>query len=231
MDRRERVEDPLVASIAALEGWQAQVWTALPAIVKSFNAQKMTIEAQPAIKARVRSRDTNPPVQGAVFDRDTWWWVDLPLLLDVPVNFPSGGGMLMTFPLEPGDEVTVVFMARCLDGWWQSGGVQNQPDLRMHHLSDAIAFPGPRSVPSVVPNISADSVQLRSDDGEVYVEVAADGSVTIKAPGDVSVMGNVTITGTLTVESGDITAGSKQVGETHTHTGVTTGVGTSGPPS
>lgn len=222
MDRRERIDDPLVSTIAALEGWESQVWTALPAIVKSFNPAKMTIEAQPAIKARVRSRDENPPLPGAVFDRDTWWWVELPLLLDVPVNFPSGGGMLMTFPLEAGDEVTVVFMSRCLDGWWQSGGVQNQPDLRMHHLSDGIAFPGPRSVPKVVPNISLDSVQIRTDDGSTYVEVK-DGIVNVHAAAV-----NLTNGGAVNKLVNEL---FKTTFDNHVHSGVSGGVGNTGAPT
>ncbi|MFW8450019.1 Gp138 family membrane-puncturing spike protein, partial [Klebsiella pneumoniae] len=63
--------------------------------------------------------------------------VNLPLLVDVPVVFPRGGGCTLTFPVKPGDECLVIFADRCIDFWWQSGGIQEPVDERMHDLSDA----------------------------------------------------------------------------------------------
>lgn len=166
MDRRERYYDPEETLRTALAGFQAGIWTALPCIVQSFDAAAMTVVVQPTIKARVTAED------GAIST------IALPLLLDCPVIYPCGGGFTLTFPIVAGDECLVMFASRCIDSWWQSGGIQEQAELRMHDLSDGFALVGVRSQPRVITGISLDAPQLRSDDGTSYVEVAGD-TITI----------------------------------------------------
>lgn len=185
--------------IAVLSGHQSGMWTALPAIVQSFDAAVGTITAQPAIQAKVTDRT------GAAK------WVNLPLLVDVPVCWQGGGGFTLTFPIAAGDECLIVFASRCIDAWWQSGGVQPQAELRMHDLSDGFAFVGTRSRARKLATIASAGVALRSDDNSAYIQLAA-GRVDILAPGGVWMNG-------------------KRVDNTHTHTGVTPGGGTTGAPS
>lgn len=64
-----------------------------------------------------------------------------------------------------------------------------------------------------------------------------DGKVSVVAPAGLFVTGDTTITGKLTVTNdvtfsgSSVTHGGKNIGKTHTHTGVTSGGGTSGPPT
>lgn len=169
MDRRERSDSLFESISAAQQARQAGIWTAMPAIVQSFNAEQMTIVAQPAIQAQMRAPD------GKVS------WATLSLLLDVPVLFQGGGGYTLTFPIVAGDEALIVFSSRCLDAWWQSGGVQVQAELRMHDLSDGFALVGLRSLPRVPPAVSTTATQLRTDDGQTYIEIAPGGLVRIQA--------------------------------------------------
>lgn len=181
MDRRERYNDPEEMLRIALAGFQASVWTALPCIVESFDAAACTVKAQPTIKAVLEDE------QGVTST------VTLPLLLDCPVVFQRGGGFTLTFPVKPGDECLVIFASRCIDAWWQSGGVQEQAELRMHDLSDGFAIVGPFSKPSVISAINTDAPQLRSNDGTSYVEVAED-TITIQTTSDVIINApNVTV--------------------------------------
>lgn len=160
-DRRERMDSLTVAIRAALRNWQGGIWTALPGYVVSYDSSRITAEVQPTVQAQVRgARD------------QVWTNKTLPVIPDVPVQFPAGGDFLLTFPLSPGDEGGLVFCSRCIDGWWQSGGVQPQAENRMHDLSDAFFVPGLFSqthLPSVAPSGSA--AQLRSRDGLTFVEV------------------------------------------------------------
>lgn len=67
--------------------------------------------------------------------------------------------------------------------------------------------------------------------GIVTIKAASivfDGPVTFKNP--VSGTGGVIDFGTTTLHAGDITSSGKDVGSSHTHSGVTTGGGNSGPP-
>ena len=68
----------------------------------------------------------------------------------MPVVFPGGGGFALTFPVAAGDECLVVFASRCIDAWWQSGGVGEPMEPRMHDLSDGFALIGVRSQPAHV---------------------------------------------------------------------------------
>jgi hypothetical protein len=73
MDRRERMNSQLVAVQAALAGQRADMWTALPGIVESFDAAKRTASVQPAIQAQTQDKETGK------FSN-----VNLPLIPDVP---------------------------------------------------------------------------------------------------------------------------------------------------
>jgi hypothetical protein len=159
MDSRERMNDPIVGLSVALNGWQSKIQTAVPGIIQSFNPDDMTCTVQPAISGQVR--DETGALTG----------IELPLLVDCPVQFPAGGGCTLTFPVKAEDECLIVFSSRCIDSWWQSGGVQAQPELRMHDLSDGFALLGFRSQPRVIGGISGTAAQLRTDDGAAFVEV------------------------------------------------------------
>jgi hypothetical protein len=132
MDRRERWGDPEEAQRMAQAALQARIWTCLPGTVVSFDASACTVAVQPAIGGVAFDASGKP---GAT---------TLPVLHDVPVVFPGGGGLHLTFPLAAGDEVLLVFACRPIDSWWQSGGVQRpagpradvqaQGDQRHQHI-------------------------------------------------------------------------------------------------
>lgn len=245
MDRSERTNDQLVAINTALRGKQAEMWTALPGVLQSFDAEKMTCTVQPAIQGQQLSKE------------GTWSNATLPLLVDCPVVFPGGGGFTLTFPLAEGDEGLVVFSSRCIDAWWQSGGVQPQADLRMHDLSDGFFIPGVRSQARPLAGVLTDGVQLRADDGASFIEIK-DGACRLVFPGGVLVEGPLTVTQTLNVQNsegapqtsvivgsieatGDISAQGTMSGAVvqqgaitlggHKHGGVTTGSGQTGGPT
>jgi hypothetical protein len=171
MDRVERQPDEQEVLTLAMEGKQAEIWTSLPGIIESYDPAKQTATVQPAVQGVITDEAGNK--------RD----VNLPLLLDVPVEFPSGGGFTLTFPVKPGDECVVEFQARCIDGWWKDGGVRPPLAGRMHDLSDGICRVGVRSQKSLLsPPPDADAVELRSDDNEAKLRISPDKGVLLKNP-------------------------------------------------
>jgi hypothetical protein len=216
LDRRERFENSTVAFRAALRGWQAQLWTAIPGIYQGPGSAggKQTANVQPAIQALVQN------------EQGVWSPVTMPLCVDCPILFPGGGGFQLTFPLSQGDEGLLVFASRCIDAWWQSGGVQAQAEIRMHDLSDGFFLPGQLSQPKVPASFSTSTTRLTSLDGELYIELASGHVANIVAPGGVNISGTLSVTGAITA-TGNITAGSgggDQVDmQNHTHGGVQTG--------
>lgn len=208
--RNQLLNDPEQAFRSALDGRLGSVWTALPGEITSVDLTRMIVSVQPTI-------------QGVVSDENGQkTFVNLPLLTECPVIFMKGGGFALTFPVAVGDEVLVIFASRCIDAWWQSGGIQKPMELRMHDLSDGFVIPGVSSQPNVLPSISSNSVQLRNEAGTSFIEIQNSGNVAITAP-NIQVTGNVTVTGTLV--AGGISL------STHTHSGVTTGPNNSGPPN
>lgn len=236
MNQLERNTDFLSVILSAMQGTQSKLWTATPGIIQSFNDVAMTCVVQPSIREPLRMQDGRRVMH------------TLPLLLDCPVMFPGGGGCTLTFPVKPGDECLVVLSSRCIDSWWQSGGVQDPAEFRMHDLSDGFAFVGVRSQPRAFP-VSSSATQLRSDDGVAFVEihpgshavnVTTAGDITMTAPnivlnGNVQINGPVaqsgggsTMQGPLAV-AGDVTAGGKSLLH-HIHGGVLPGGGNTGQP-
>ena len=204
---------------------RAGIWTALPGVIQSFNPVAMTCEVQPGIKVNVRQQD------GTIVS------VALPMLVDCPVQFPSGGNCTLTFPVGQGDECLVVFASRCIDGWWQSGGVQEQAELRMHDLSDGFVLLGFRSQPRALGSVSTTTTQLRNDAGDTYVDLDPAGKIVkVKAPGGITLdTPTVTVTGVMAVQNansaptafsisgktqfaGEVWANGKRIDETHRHT-------------
>lgn len=112
-----------------------------------------------------------------------------PLLLRVPVQFPSGGGFTLTFPIAAGDECIILFNDRELDNWLINGPGFAPTSGRVHDLSDGIAIVGVRSNPRALSGVSTGSTQLRSDDGATYIDVAP-GKIQIVAD-EVVIHGNL----------------------------------------
>lgn len=180
-NRIEFVPDQEEMMRLAFRSMSTGLWTALPGIIDSVDLDANTVSVQPAIKAGIRLSD------------GTLEYVSLPLCVDVPIMFSCGGGFVLTHPIAADDECLLVFSSRCIDAWWQSGGVQKPMDVRFHNLSDGFAFVGPRSTPNKISSISSSSAQLRTLDGTCYVEVT-DSTVNVVAPTTVTIQAGTSMT-------------------------------------
>jgi hypothetical protein len=189
MDSRERFDDPEEALRVAMEGMRSGLWTSMPGLIESFDPAALTATVQISIKGVVNGIDGKAQ------------FVNMPLLVDVPVHFPRGGNCTLTFPVSKGDECLVVFAARCIDAWWQSGGVQVPMEPRMHDLSDGFAFVGFFSQVTKIGGVSTASTQLRSNDGTTYIDLnPSTKKVTVTAPGGFYVNGPAYFSSTVIIQ-------------------------------
>lgn len=103
-----------------------QVHTALPAVVKEYDAENNKAKVQPVGNYKVKDGADLP----------------FPIIHDVPVVFPMGmGGTAgMTFPVVPGDGCLVIFSESQMDDFLNEG--YDSEDLRTHDMRDAICIPG-----------------------------------------------------------------------------------------
>lgn len=168
MRREELLADQQEDLILQTQSLQSKIWTAIPAIIQEIDYSKFTISALPSIQGKIEDEN------GEITD------VDLPVLVDIPLVFPRGGKWHLTTPIQIGDEVLVLFSCRCIDAWWQNGGIQPALEKRMHDLSDAIAIPAPYSQPEAQQHtggFSQDSIIIRDDAKENFLEFKDSGDV------------------------------------------------------
>jgi len=121
----------------------------LAALLNRFKAQAFA-DLRVSMPARVEKyedatqlADVQPLLKDSYVDEDGERQIArLPVVTNVPVVFPGGGGMRITFPVRAGDTVLLVFSDCSIDSWLAQGGEASPEDERRHHLSDAVAIPG-----------------------------------------------------------------------------------------
>lgn len=268
----QRLKNPTQLHFELIDRIFSTLRVSAVATVVSFDPDTATVTVQLATTELVQQNSaSNSATSGSSAISMSTDAVAIPVLTDVPVSWPNGGGFNLTFPIEAGDECIVIFQDTAIDAWFEQGAAENpvnQISQRRHSLSDAIAVFGPRSQPNVLDNWSTTSAQLRSDDGTVVIDIA-DGQITITATGgtvevnadtvnvnasqatvntsgDAKVIAggdadveagasatvsgrNVNITGSAQVVIGSNTTVDSRIFLNHTHSGVQTGGGISGP--
>lgn len=169
-----------------IEGRFKDLHTMLPGIIVSYDPATQTAQVQPAIRRIFTEKGP----------------VNLPLCVDVPVQFPGGGNFYLTFPVEPGDECCLQFSERAIDNWAIDGGVQNPAEYRLHDLSDAVATVGINSQARRLENVQTDGAELRTRSRSTFIRLT-EGKIIIK--GDIEHEGDYQQTGNMS-HSGSVTA-------------------------
>lgn len=156
---------------AAIDAELRQLHVGLPARVESFDASKGTVDVRPVLMRRFIHADATETVDS------------IPVIEEVPIGYPGGGGWSLTFPLAVGDVVYLAFSERSLDQWKLAplGDTIDPGDARRHHLSDAIAIARLHTPESPPAALSAANLRLGRDDRSAELELAPDGAVTLRA--------------------------------------------------
>ena len=96
--------------------------------------------------------------------------IDMPVIIDVPVIFPAIGSVGLTFPVNPGDGVLLVFAERSIDKWLSLGGVVTPDDPRRFDLSDAVAIVGLNPFTEASQADNNDDVTLMNDSAKLKLQ-------------------------------------------------------------
>jgi hypothetical protein len=105
----------------------------MPAKVVSYDATRQSVDVHPQVKFSYEGEDGERVTESQ------------PVITDVPVLFPGGGGLKMQWPLTAGDTVLLVFCEQSIDKWLDQGREVDPGDDRRFHMSDAVAVPELRS--------------------------------------------------------------------------------------
>lgn len=175
MIRQERLNDFEESLRIALEETLQNSMTAMPAQVVDVNKDQQTISAKLTLMVNVYDKEGVATL------------TSYPVLIHVPQVLYRGGGFAITLPLQPEDEILIIFASRCIDAWWENGGTNNQQiEFRINDLSDGFAIPGPCSVPNALTNVSSDTMQIRDVAGTTYVELTRDGKISCVAENEIN---------------------------------------------
>lgn len=113
-----------------LDARVAELWTSLPARVKTYDAATQTADLEPVVR------------MPRAIDEEDLEHEDLPVLPNVPVVFPRGGGASITWPLQAGDHVLVVFSSLSTGEWRRTGATADAKDVSRNGLGSAFALAG-----------------------------------------------------------------------------------------
>lgn len=145
-----------------VEKYLNDMYTAIPAQVLSYDATLQEVEVQPAINEIYM--DGQKAVRGAKSK--------------VPVIFPSAGGGILSFPIQAGDTVLLIYSMRNIDDWLAGDGNTVDPStLRKFSENDCVALVGLTPSAKLL-NPNPDDVELKFNDNRI----------TLKANGDVEVV-------------------------------------------
>lgn len=117
-----RLEDVMAF---ALQQFIKDLYTALPGLIVVYNPETKRATIQPALNTIFTDGITS----------------SLPILQDVPVIFPAGGGYTLTFPLKNGDPVLILFSKSGIENF-KTNYKQGLPSDGVMSLENAVAIPG-----------------------------------------------------------------------------------------
>ena len=135
------------------------MYTCMPGIVESYDAETQRAVVKGALKVVTAKKEE----------------IEREAIHNVPVVFPSGGGFAMTFPLEQGDPVLLLYSQRGLANWKKTFDVAAPDIIGFFSEKDAIAIPG-----------------FGTDEPEHHIAIEADGI-------------HIRTTGKLAIEAQDVT--------------------------
>lgn len=125
--------------------------------------------------------------------------VGLSSIPDVPIAYPASSVYSITFPIEVGDEGILIFSHRDISAFKASGKLDIPVTYRKHSLADAIFIP-------CVVTSTVQHTELKITDGTAEIKMGS---------------GQIDLNGTILING--------QPFSTHTHSGVQTGGGVTGP--
>lgn len=170
MTRLGQTRSPDLAEVikAAIANATGEIHTALPGKVEKYDSAKQRVDVKPLLKKAVINIDGTEST------------VALPVIPDVPVMFPRAGGFFLTFPIQKGDFVLLVFVERSTDLFLAGPGADTDPvDFRTHDLSDAVAFPCFYPFGKSIKDIDPANMVLGQDRGGSKIVIKDGGTIEV----------------------------------------------------
>lgn len=151
----------------AQESRVADIWTAIPAVVQSYDPTTRTADLRPLTLRPVRNVDTEE------IEHE-----ELPILPSVPVAFPGAKGFRIEFPIDPGTTGIVVFLTLSAAKWRTGAADGTTPaepgDQRLHHPGNGVFLPGLLPDTATTPATSVAALTITAAEIRLGDETAPD---------------------------------------------------------
>lgn len=156
----------------AVDSRLLDVHTALPGKVVTFYKATQTADIELQIKRMIEDADGELQPE------------DLPILQNVPIGFPRSTKFFVSFPLDAGDFVWVMFSEASIDQWRSKGKATQPGDARRHTLTGAMAIPCCYPKSEDLDDVHASALVVGQDGGQkVFVHDGGNVEVTDTASG------------------------------------------------
>lgn len=151
MNLKEQIRSTLSDVLKiAFKDFRKTIYTAMPGIIEAYDPATKRASIQPALRTAFRDGE----------------YGSLPILPNVPVVLPSGGGFSISFPLQKGDPVLIVFCQRGIS-LFKKTFVLSNPSGGILAADAPVAYPGFGPL-----EINAGSgLSLQQDDGTNKIEI------------------------------------------------------------
>ena len=192
----------------ALAEAMKEIHTAMPGLIQRYDPEKKRAVVLPAIQTLL--------TDGRLLDK--------PLIANVPVLHPAGGGFIVHLPLRANDPVLLVFSQRGIANFKRAFEKSAPDETPILALKDAIAIPGFGAL-EFAP-AEADALTAQTEDGDAFLSLKRDGEIKIKTAGNLKLEA-----GAVEIISNSLTHNGRNVGDSHRHSGVRAGSANTGPPT
>ena len=168
--------DPQEQIDTLVDGKTAEIHTVIPGIIEKFDPATCLADVRPALKRRFSVNGEDGETVAVK--------KELPVIPNVPVAFPRGGGFAITWPLKKGDPCLLLISERSIDSYIDSDGKApvDPDDSRTHDLSDAICYPGMTTKKSPAARAHATHLVIGLEDGTGELHIAPDGKFHLGTP-------------------------------------------------
>lgn len=153
------------------ENQQRDKFVCLPAVVESYDPETKTVSAVPVL-TEFRETDAG--------DTDELGWTPIE---DIPVIFPGGGPVTITWPIPQGTPVLLLFCSRDIGEWLFSNGKEPIAPENTEQSPEGSVFCLPRVYPGKANPGKANESDLiiEHSEGPTEIHVTAKGEVQILA--------------------------------------------------